>query len=38
MKQCKRILAFLLSAAFCFTVLPVSTLAAENWPEKDDPI
>ena len=38
MKQCKRILAILLSVVLCCTVLPVSTLAAEDWPEKDDPI
>lgn len=38
MKRCKRTLALLLCAVLCFTALPVSTFAAEDWPEKTDPI
>lgn len=38
MKRCKRTLALLLSAVLCLTALPVSAFAAEDWPEKTDPI
>lgn len=38
MKQCKRTLALLLCAVLCFTALPVSASAAEDWPERTDPI
>lgn len=33
MKQCKRTLALLLCAVLCFTALPVSAFAAEDWPD-----
>lgn len=38
MKRCKRTLALLLCAVLCFTALPVSAFAAEDWPERTDPI
>lgn len=38
MKRCKRTLALLLCAVLCLTALPVSAFAAEDWPEKTDPI
>lgn len=38
MKRCKRTLALLLCAVLCFTALPVSAFAAEDWPELTDPI
>lgn len=33
MKRCKRTLALLLCAVLCFTALPISAFAAEDWPD-----
>ena len=38
MKRWKQTLALLLCAVLCFTTLSASAFAAENWPEKTDPI
>ena len=38
MKRCKRTLALLLCAVLCFTALPISAFAAEDWPDVDDSI